>query len=160
MITARLVGDTELIAKFSGLIRGGIQRNVVREVTKLAIELDRLVKAKLSGPVLNVRSGVLRASTNYRITQTSTEVTATEGTNVKYARLHEFGVPHSWVIRPRVAEALAFEINGQLIFADEVIHPGLPERSFLRSALREMTPKIETDLQEAIVGTVKEIVEQ
>ena len=153
MITAYLIGDSELIARLSAM-PGGLQQGIARAVTRLALELQRLVQQKLSGPVLKVRTGVLRSSINYQVTQTATGATATVGTNVKYGRFHEFGVPHSWEIRPRSARALAFEVGGQTIFSMHVTHPPLPERSFLRSSLREMTPHVNAELEAAVAGVV------
>ncbi len=157
MITAYLVGDTELIARLSAMSGGGLQQGVARAVTRLALELQRLVQQKLSGPVLKARTGVLRSSINAQVQQSSTAVTARVETNVPYAGFQEFGVPHSWEIRPRSARALAFEVGGRTIFAAYVIHPPLPERSFMRSSLREMTPKIETDLGVAVHEVVETI---
>jgi phage gpG-like protein len=153
MITVHLEGDTELIAHFSAM-SGRLPQGVARTVTRLAIELQRLVQQKLSGPVLKMRTGALRSSINYQIQQSSSVVTATVETNVPYARFHEFGVPHSWEIRPRSARALAFEVGGRTIFAAHVTHPPLPERSFMRSSLREMTPRIRAELE----ATVAEVV--
>jgi hypothetical protein len=155
MITGYLVGDKEVIAKFNRMPQR-VHDQLVQVITRLGIRLDQRVKQKLSGEVLNVRTGVLRASVHNRITQTPTSVISTEGTNVKYARFHEFGVPHSWVIEARNAEALHFQINGQDVFRRRVVHPPLPERSFLRSALREMTPEIKTDIVGAVGKAVHE----
>jgi HK97 gp10 family phage protein len=144
-----LVGDQQLIARLNAMpdrLRSGI----ARAVTRLCIETQALVQQKLSGSVLKVRTGTLRSSVNFKVDQTATAVTGTVGTAVKYAGYHEFGVPHSWEIRPKSARALAFELNGKTIFAKRVIHPPLPERSFLRSALREMEPKIESELSAAV----------
>jgi phage gpG-like protein len=162
MITAYLVGDREVIAKFNHM-PSGVHRRLLQAITKLAIELDRTVKRKLSGEVLHVRSGVLRSSTNYKITDSATEVTATEGTNVKYAKFQELGVPHSWEIRPKTAKALAFSWNvpGHILTRDpaffrSVIHPPLPARSFLASALRELEPKIRSDIAAAVDQAIHE----
>ena len=149
MITAYIVGDTALIAKLNAM-PNGLRNGIARAVTRLAIETQRLVQQKLSGSVLKVRTGVLRSSINYKVEQSSTSVTATVGTNVKYAAYQEFGIPHSWEIRPKSARALAFELNGKTIFAKRVIHPPLPERSFLRSALKEMEPRITEELERAV----------
>jgi phage gpG-like protein len=154
VITAYLVGDSELIARLSAM-PGVVQSGIVRAVTRLALELEALVKRKLSGDVLRVRTGVLRSSINNRVNQTATGVTASVGTNVSYAKFHEFGVPHEWEIRPRSARALAFEIGGRTIFAARVIHPPLPERSFLRSALREMEPRIRSKLEAAVTQATR-----
>jgi phage gpG-like protein len=146
MITAHLVGDTELIARLSAM-PGGLQQGIARGVTRLALELKRLVQQKLSGPVLKARSGRLRNSINTQVQQSSTEVTATVETNVPYAGYQEFGVPHSWPITATSARALAFEVGGQTIFRKSVMHPPLPERSFMRSSLREMEPRIRAELE-------------
>ena len=123
-------------------------------MTRLAIELERNVKMKLSGSVLNVRTGVLRASIRTQIQETATGVTATVGTNVAYGRYQEEGVPHSWEIRPKSARALMFQVGGKAVFAQRVIHPPLPARSFLASTLREMTPQIKAEIDAAIKETV------
>lgn len=154
MITAFLTGDTELIARLNAM-PGRLQSGIARAVTKLALDLQRRTQQKLSGPVLKVRTGLLRSSINYQVHQSSTEVTATVGTNVRYASYHEWGVPHSWVIRPRTARALAFEIGGQTIFAMRVTHPPLPERSFLRSSLREIEPQIKAELEHAVEQSIR-----
>jgi len=154
VITAHLVGDRELITRLSAM-PDAVQSGVARAVTRLALELEALVKRKLSGEVLRVRTGVLRSSVHNRVDRTSTGVTATVGTNVAYARVHEFGVPHSWEIRPRAARALAFEVGGRTVFAAHVTHPPLPERSFLRSALREMEPRIRSELETAVTQATR-----
>src|SRR6266550_4175069 len=154
MITAYLLGDRELIARLNAM-PGGIKGGLARAVTRLGFQLERLVKQKLSGEVLNVRTGVLRSSINTRIKESSTEVTATVGTNIKYGGYHEYGVPHSWEIRPKSARVLAFQVGGAQVFAMSVTHPPLPERSFLRSALREMQPAIKAGLSEAVGAAVR-----
>jgi phage gpG-like protein len=153
MISAYLIGDRELIARLSAA-PGGLRQGIARAVTRLGFQLESRVKQKLSGEVLNVRTGVLRSSVNTRIQETASEITASVGTNIKYGRYHEYGVPHSWEIRPKSARVLAFQAGGASIFAARVIHPPLPERSFLRSALREMRTKIQEGLREAAVGAL------
>ena len=153
MITAYLVGDQALVAKLNAM-PNGLRNGIARAVTRLAIETQRLVQQKLSGSVLKVRTGVLRSSINYKVDQSSTSVTATVGTNVQYAKYQEFGISHSWPIKPKSARALAFEVGGKTIFRKSVTHPGLPERSFLRSALHEMEPKIRQTLEDAVKEAV------
>jgi phage gpG-like protein len=148
MITAYLLGDRELIARLAAA-PNGLQRGLARAVTRLGFQLERRVKQKLSGEVLNVRTGLLRASINTRVKETSSEITASVGTNIKYGKFHEYGVPHPWEIRPKSARALAFEVGGAQVFATRVMHPPLPERSFLRSALREMRGQIQAELKQA-----------
>ena len=52
------------------------------------------------------------------------------------AAVHEGTRPH--VIRPRVARALRFEMDGRVVFAKSVQHPGTRARPFLRNAADEV----------------------
>ena len=156
---AYVTGSQQLIAHLSAM-PSDVHAGLVRTVTKLALQLERLVKQKLSGPVLKVRSGLLRSSIHSRVQDTIGGVIATVGTNVKYARIHEFGgTIHIPEIRPKSARALAFEIGGQTIFAafTRAHDVRMPERSFLRSALREMEPQIKADLSSAVGQAVQSI---
>jgi phage gpG-like protein len=129
---------------------GRLRDGLARAVTRLGLELQKKVQnEKLTGQVLKVRTGSLRSSINTEISQTADRVAASVGTNIRYARPHEYGVDHLWVIAAK-GRALRFEINGRVIFRKSVRHPPLPERSFLRSALREMQPAIEAGLREAV----------
>ena len=159
MLTIDLVGDRELVAKLDATpwtLRGGIARTM----TRLAIETVLLVKHKLSGQVLRVRSGALRGSIRSRVTESMTAITATISSDgVRYAAIHEFGgTIHIPEIRPKTARALAFEIGGQTIFAAYArahdVH--IPQRSFLASALREMQPRIRAELRAAVTKAVSE----
>jgi hypothetical protein len=155
MITAYLVGDSELIAHLSAM-PDALQQGIARAVTRLSLQGQRLSQQKVSGPVLKVRTGVGRSSINVRPTEISaSHILGGWGTNVNYMGFHERGVPHSWEIRPRTARALAFEVGGKTIFAMRVTHPPLPVRSFLRSALDEMTPQIQAELEGAVTGVVE-----
>jgi phage gpG-like protein len=153
MLTVQLVGDDRLVARLEAM-PGRLHDGIARAVTRLGFELQRRVQEKLSGEVLKVRTGTLRSSINTQITDTPTEVSATVGTNVAYARYHEYGVARSWVIEARNAQVLRFTIGGQTLFRRRVTHPPLPERSFLRSALAEMAPQIEEGLREAIAEVI------
>ncbi|TCW35301.1 phage gpG-like protein [Laceyella sacchari] len=84
-----------------------------------------------------VDTGRLRSSINGRVRGNSALV----GTNVKYARIHEFGgktKPH--IIRARRAKALRFTVNGQVFIRKSVNHPGsrIKEKAFLRTPINEM----------------------
>ena len=154
MITAVIVGDRELIARLNAMpdrMRSGL----ARAITRLGLDLQRRVMGKLGGPVLKVRTGSLRSSINLRVDQSAGAISASVGTNIKYAAIHEYGgqtAPHE--ILPKRGRALMFEFKGETRFFRRVHHPGskIPERSFLRSALNEMRPEIEAGLREAVTG--------
>jgi phage gpG-like protein len=148
------VDDTAIIARL-GAMPDKIHRALLKKVTALALKLEAKVKGKLSGDVLNVRSGALRRSVFNRVEDALSRVigkVASSG-DVKYAAIHEFGgktPPHE--ILPVKAQALAFMAGGKQVFAKVVHHPGsqMPQRSFLRLSLTEMRAEIEGGLKEAV----------
>ena len=102
---------------------------------------------KLSGQLLTAVSGDLRASIVSEAGLDGDLVVASVGSagDVKYAAIQEYGgrtAAHE--ILPAKANALAFVAGGALHFAKRVEHPGsvIPERSYLRASLEEMTPEI------------------
>ena len=150
MIEVHLIGDREVVARLSSM-PGRMQAGLARAITRLSLEGERLSKQKLSGEVLHVRTGALRSGVHaLPTTSTATAVKGGWGSSVYYGVYHEFGIPHSWQIFPKKARALAFEIGGRTIFAAHVTHPPLPERSFMRSALKEMTPRIQSEIEDAV----------
>jgi phage gpG-like protein len=129
-------------------------------MSRLVMKLTRKVKEeKLSGQVLKNKTGRLRRSIHPEVGQTSRSLVGTVGTNVVYAGIHEYGGqtrPH--VIEAKRAAFLAFMgKDGNMVFRRKVNHPGsrLPERSFLRSALKEMTPEIVREFENAITRVVR-----
>jgi phage gpG-like protein len=154
MITIQLIGDRELAARLDAM-PGRVRDGLARAVTRLGLDLQRKVqREKLTGQVLKVRTGSLRSSINTEISQSTDEVSASVGTNIRYGRVHEYGVDHPWLIEAK-GRALRFEIAGRVIFRRSVRHPPLPERSFLRSALADMRPQIEAGLRDAVAQAVR-----
>lgn len=155
MIEAQVVGHLEVQAKLKAA-GVDVHRRVAMAVRELGTRLQGRVKEKLSDDVLHVRSGRLRRSINMKFVDDGFSMTATVGTNVVYARIHEMGgktAPH--VIEARNAKALRFMgSGGNWVFAKRVNHPGsvMPQRSFLRSSLEEMRPMILERLQRAVNG--------
>jgi phage gpG-like protein len=116
-------------------------------------DVKRRAILNLTGRFLRVRSGRLRSSIQTRIIREANAVIGQIGTNVVYARIHEFGGttrPHT--ILPRRATVLRFQRGGKTIFARRVNHPGskFPERPFLRTALDESRGDIVRHLRAAL----------
>ena len=85
-----------------------------------------------------VRGGFLRDSIVIRKNGDAVEV----GPTTPYAAYVEFGTrPH--IIEPVQASALAFEIDGQAVFAKRVQHPGFPGKFFVKSTSEECLPKLQ-----------------
>ena len=100
---------------------------------------------------LNVRSGRLRNSLRAKVQKD----TVTFGSDVEYARIHEYGgKTRSHRINPRKGNVLSFIARGgQRAFAKYVLHPGsrIPARPYMRPAIKTMLPK----LKERIISVLK-----
>ena len=126
----------------------------------LAAELEAKIQQKLTGGVLNARTGALARSIVATFEDAAGNVSVSIATSgdVKYAAIHEFGgtiPPHEIV--PDKAKALAFAVGGKRVFAARVNLPAvtMPERSYLRSSLAEMADEIVEELTAAVVDTVR-----
>jgi phage gpG-like protein len=126
----------------------------------LAVALEAKIQQKLSGGVLNMRSGALASSIIATVDESSADVSVRIGTSgdVKYAAIQEFGgtiPPHEIV--PNKAKALAFAAGGKQVFAARVNLPAVtvPERSYLRSSLAEMAQEITGELSHAVVEAIR-----
>ena len=162
MLNVTLIGGTELIARLDTILPGKLRLALKRRVVTLAIKLQaKIVNEKLAGQVLNRITGALSRSIFWEmITDNDSGVVAKVASSgdVKYAAIHEFGgktPPHD--IYPTKGEALHFFAGGKEIFAKVVHHPGsvMPERSFMRSSLREMQTEIIEQIQQAAVEGMK-----
>jgi phage gpG-like protein len=157
-----------------------LRQSLLRVMTRFSIGLQSKVKEdKLSGQVLHVRTGTLRRSIKRGVSSDATSVTASVGTNVQYAGAHEFGFNGVVSVRDHFRRNKA-QMNAALRTSTVTNRDGsrvtktwytrkgmklgdihvrayqrhmvLPERSFLRSALKEMIPEV----VEEIRGTMKE----
>lgn len=124
-----------------------------RVITRWSIDLQRHVKQdKLSGQVLHVRSGTLRRSINRKVTRTPTSIVATAGTNVEYAAAYEYGFDGDVNVKAHLRSSK----NGfQFPVKSFVRHQHTPERSFLRSALKDLESQITADIKGAAKEAMK-----
>lgn len=158
MITVELLGAPKVIAKLKAM-PSTVRASLYRKTLALAIMLQTYIRTeKLSGQVLNRVSGALSRSIQQLVTQDDKSVIGRvySAGDVKYAGIHEYGgetKPHD--IYPRKGTALKFMGPGAKgeIFAKVVHHPGskMPERSFMRSSLKDKTVEIQLGLKEAVV---------
>lgn len=134
-----------------------IHAALLKKATAYAFLLESHIKAdKLSGQVLNVRSGNLRRSIFSGVEDNgdTIQIWAKQSSDVKYGAIHEFGgkiAAHD--ILPVKAKALHFVMGGKKVFAKIVHHPGsvMPERSYMRPALEDMKDDIIAGLKDAVV---------
>jgi phage gpG-like protein len=124
-----------------------VEKELRQEVEKLSIQLvGKVQKEKLSGQVLKNRTGTLRRSINYKIETTQHSVYGTVGTNKEYGAIHEYGYHGPVNVREHlrmIKQAFGRSINPREITVQaHTRQVNLPEKSFLRSALKEMEPEI------------------
>lgn len=160
MIKGELLGSEELklrASRWAPSLRG----NVGQAIGRLVLTLMRNVKAdKLSGQVLNVKTGRLRRSINAKTTDLAGDhPSGSVGTNVVYARPHEYGFDGTVNVKSHVRNIkqafgrsitpVAVTVNG---YARKV---HIPEHSFLRSALAELEPTIQSEINSAVKEAIK-----
>ena len=130
------------------------------KAAELAAALVDLVQNdKLSGAVLNAKSGALARSIVATVDDASTNVAVSiVSSDIKYAAIHEYGgaIPPQEIL-PDKAKALAFMIGGKQTFAARVNLPAItmPERSYMRSSLAEMADEIRDGLSGGVVEALQ-----
>lgn len=141
MISAR-VDATSAIARLDAM-KQRLRAGVRAAVADGAARLTAMVQAKLSGEVLNVRSGTLRGSIGVETVEDGQGITARLFSDTAYARIQEYGgrivVP---ALVPVNAKALAFAYGGRMVFAARTAAHAvdIPERSYMRASLAEFEP--------------------
>lgn len=92
--------------------------------------------AKMNAPFA---TGQLRESIGYQIVGDTVVITSSDpkAPFVEYGTGSRGEMPTGpYVIEPKRAKALKFEVGGKTVFAKRVIHPGVRPRPFLRPATR------------------------
>jgi phage gpG-like protein len=154
------VPDAEKLERDLGMTRAQLLADLKREVRKVATDVSATVKdRKLSGQVLKVQTGRLRRSVNYRTTETETGIEALVGTNVSYGRAHEFGFSGEVGVKAhlrRVKQAFGRKLKKakQVSVRAHSRTVNLPERSFLRSSLREMRTEIDSRIARVVADSI------
>jgi phage gpG-like protein len=160
MFALKLDGLDETSARL-GAYPAALTAALDAKAAELAAALADLVRNdKLSGAVLNLRSGALRDSIVASILADADGVAASVDSvgDVKYAAIQEYGGKTSaHEILPVKAQALAFVAGGAQRFARRVEHPGslIPERSYLRSSLEDMRDEILAMLADAAANALE-----
>lgn len=147
--------DSSELAVFFERMPAVVHRILLQKMHILVLELEGLVKRKLSGSVLNVVSGALRRSikNDVKNLKTAIEGMVYSSGDVKYAAIHEFGgKTKAHIIEPKTKKALAFMLGNAKMVLKRVNHPGsvMPERSYMRTSLREMHDRIKQVFGDAL----------
>lgn len=163
MITATIYGAERVLAKIENVPSAA--RGSLRATTqKLAIDVQRHVVAdKLSGQVLKNRTGTLRRSINQHVEETDTSVTGIVGADMdraRYARAHEYGFHGTVEVRAHtrtITQAFGRKLKSarEAVISAHTMHMNLPERSYLRSSLRDMRAAIISAFEVSLRDAVK-----
>nr|DAQ42893.1 MAG TPA: virion morphogenesis protein [Caudoviricetes sp.] len=160
MLKMEFIGGDVLVAVLRSY-GDKVQTAIVQSVGRSALRLQReVMQNRLSGQVLNVRAGNLRRSIHQRVTNTGSAVIGEVNTNVRYGKAHEYGFTGTVNVKASLRQVR--QAFGRPLKSPRYVqvrahsrNVRLPERSFLRSALRDMKPMIETDLQKSIEGALR-----
>ena len=151
-IEVKVTGEAQLEASIAGAA-DRLRAALYKKVTAFGLMLHDKIVRKVTGEVLNVRSGDLRRSIFTPITQMSGDtITTTTGSSgdVKYAGIWETTGWKAHDIVPTKAKALRFISGGEVIFAKRVQIPAQAPRPFIKPALAEMVPVVEQGLKDAV----------
>lgn len=123
-----------------------------------ATELAGYIKAeKLSGQVLNRRSGALSRSVYPDKRETADTVSggARAGNDVPYAKIHEYGMQRNIVVSAyhrmqTMAWGKPMKTPREVLVNQHSSYVNAPERSYMRSSLREQAPEGINELRTAV----------
>lgn len=160
MISAHLVGDEQLLERLREL-HNAINAGLARCITQLGIDLQRNVQQdKLGGQVLKTRTGALKSSIDYRVDQSARGATTNVFTELRYGGAQEYGFTGTVSVGAsmrRIRQAFGRPIAEKTISVRAYDRRApLPERSFLRSALEDMTPAIGDAINAAVADAVSD----
>lgn len=151
-----VTGSEAVVAKFDAFPEK-LHKQLKIAITRLTLFLQKDVKAgKLSGQALKVRTGTLRRSIDQRVLETPNSVTGVVSTNVKYGKVHEYGFSGAVTVRAhlrQIKQAFGRSINPvSAMVSEHTRQVNLPERSFLRSALKDLgdSGRILTEINAAV----------
>jgi phage gpG-like protein len=154
VISADFRGDKAALDRLRALPDAAAE-GLARAFAKLGIGLQsRIRQDKLSGQVLRSRSGALKASIAVATDRSDTAVTAMVSTGLDYAAAQEYGFSGTVSVRSslrRIKAAFGRPITAKTVNVGAFSRRmDLPERSFLRSALDDMSSDIVAGVHDAL----------
>lgn len=160
IITANIVGSDKVTSGLESR-KSSAMGAIERAVKSSALSLVAYIKKeKLSGQVLNVKTGTLRRSITARFETAGNEIRAYVGTNLKYARIHEYGFKGQVPVKAhqrmmnvawgrRVKEPRMIDVRAH------AMKMNVPARPFMAPSLAENREKISSDIRRALVGALR-----
>ena len=151
MLSAEWIGDKEVRQRL-GKLSPAIQEKAFEAIQRLSYKLQRDVQSnKLSGQVLKLRTGTLRRSIDVLVTREGAVSSGRVGTNLRYGIAHEFGFRGAVEVRGHlrtITQAFGKSIAPRVVeVRPYTMQMNLPERSFVRSALKDLIGRGEFDAE-------------
>ncbi len=132
-------------AKLKEKIRKGLDRAAITLQNGIKKQLSTNPSPSRPGKSPGVKTGALRRSIQVDRTKIN-ELSVGVGSNLKYARIHEYG----GVITPVRAKALKFPVaDGTWVITQKV---NMPARPYLRPALKKNRKKIIAEFQKGMAN--------
>lgn len=147
------------LAAYPDRLHAAVADSIGRSVFRLQREV---MQNRLSGQVLGIKTGNLRRSIQHggKVVLDGRFVHGEVNTNVRYGAMHEYGFSGAVNVKAHLREikqAFGKPLKSPR-FVQVAAHSravNLPERSFLRSALRDLKPLIEADLKRSVEGVLR-----
>ena len=155
MFSFEWVGAEQLVSRLQSM-DSRLEQELSTCIGMLTLKLQLRVKQhKLSGQVLKKRTGTLARSIDRLVEKNNSGISGVVNTNLAYGRVHEYGFTgtvnvkaHLRQVKQLFGRNLSQPITVQVRPHSRQVK--FPERSFLRSALRNMQPEIEQQIKQAI----------
>ena len=158
-LDVRFIGGTSIVANLKNM-NDQIVRAGIASIKRSTMKVLARAKQKVSGEVLKNRTGTLRRAINSRFVEGGDQFAGIVGIKLRYAAAHEFGC-HDVVNVPahlrmmNVAWGRPVKEPRQIMVGTHPMRMNLPERSFLRSSLKDLQSDIVADLRASVTKAVK-----
>lgn len=160
-IVTRIEGEERVVASL-GRVATQARIKVKRKFQMLGFMLtSHIQRTKLTGQRLNQRTGRLVGSVHEETVESEASVTTTVGTNVHYARPHEYGIRGSVQVKAHMRTIK--QAFGRPIAPRQVMvraHPmrmDITEKRMFRDSLIEFQPTINTHLEKLAEELAQEV---
>lgn len=141
------VKNKEVIKKIQNMLKKVKDDDIDKSISQTAYRIIGLIQQrKLTGQVLNVRSGQLRGS--FRVEKDKKNTYNVVNSKV-YAKIHEFG---GEIVPLRGTKLRFIGEGGKEIFLSKVV---IPERSYVRTAVKDYWAEIMKDFANYLWEKIK-----
>ena len=142
------VDEKELAA--IGKMPKDIRSGLLKGLRKGMFEAERVSKSRMGRPdELHIRTGHLRRSIESGVNEKGNNIIGWLGSNVIYARIHEFG----GIIKPVRGQYLKFPIGDSWVSVRQV---RIPPRPYLEPSIRESMDTISKIISNTIISEVED----